>query len=238
MGINYIGGATNTALSATSVSVTYSPTAGNIVMVFVAFGNSVVSNSPPSGINVVDSASHSLTVGPALVEATDFTGGLYGVVSFYYSAVAGITGFTANWTNASLGVTIGVVEYSGNNGVNANLANNTGTTSTAFLTVALDDSNDFFVGALAATAISTLSLTTGNQREIVSPGSTYPALVIADNTASTPTSVSLQATVTGVRTGWAAVGIELRTVIPVALDDGYGISFGSVFAGNAVTTKF
>lgn len=195
MAIAFVNGATNNGSGVQTVSVTYSPTAGNIVCVFISF-NTAVTN-----ISCVDSSNNPLTAGPGV--SNGFQG-----ACFYYTAASGITSFTVSWTT-SAGVNIACAEYSGVVGpVNASLPGNTatGNSTTASITVTTQDNNDWIVGGMLAT--TTITVTVGNQRENAATAAVK--LKIVDNTVATAGSLSLTGTLAS--GAWAIAVLELRSV--------------------------
>lgn len=201
MAIAFVGGATNGSSTAvTTLSVTYSPAAGNTVIVSISTGGA------PGAGSCSDSNSASLTQGPSIAN-TDT------VVMFYYTAGSGVTSLTANWTTARI-ANISVVEYSGVGSVNAALAGNTasGTSAAPSITVTTQDNNDWVVASFV-TVLQTMTTTTGTQREQVAIGGN-PRLTTADNTVATAGSVTIAGTITSA--AWAVALIELRTVSAAA----------------------
>lgn len=195
MAIAFVSGATTGTTSAvTTLSVTYAPTAGNIVIV-------TVGTSGTSAMTCADSSNNPLTPGPSKTNTVICN-------TFYYTAASGITGFTASWTTGSP-VNIAVAEYSGVSSVNANLAGNTasGTSTTATITVTTQDSNDWIVGGEVSNT-QVITQTVGTARETI--GTAAPKLKIADNTVAAAGAVSLTGTLTSA--AWAIAVIELRTV--------------------------
>ncbi len=196
MAIAFISGAINNGAGVQTVSVTYSPTAGNLVIVSLGF------TVTPSNVTCLDNFNNPLTAGPSLTAT--ITG-----ACFYYTAAAGVTSFTASWTTAS-GVNIACAEYSGVlGGVNKNLAGNTasGTSATATITVTTEDSNDYIVGALVSN-VNVITMTVGTLRE--NAPAAAAKLKIADNTVASPGAVTLTGTLTSA--AWVIVVLELRSV--------------------------
>jgi hypothetical protein len=195
MPINFVGGTTATGAGVATLSATYSPSLSNPVILFIGFNGAVTS------LVVKDNFTNLLTAGPS------FTGGGINCYSFYYpSSPSGVTGYTATWTT-SRSVAITLEEYSGNTGgINPSLSGNVNnaTSTTASLTVILDDPNDFIV--VGMTSGNALTSSVGNQRQITNSGTIKQLL--ADNTATSPTSITVSATLSS--GAWAAVGIELR----------------------------
>jgi hypothetical protein len=111
MMIAFVGGASNSAASSTSVAATYASTPGNILVAFVGVGGSIA-----GGVGVQDDHGQYLTVGPtgvSVVALVADTGWLYG---FWGFAQPGATTYTANWATAQDGSLV-IAEYSGVNAV-------------------------------------------------------------------------------------------------------------------------
>lgn len=199
MAIAFVNGATNeTASTVSTLTVTYSPTKGNTVVV----GVSLVKTGLTS-IVCKDNFGNSLGLG-----AVKVTGGNPTSVLFYYIVPqTGVTGFTATW-NTTSAVSMAAVEYSGVvsiKGLPGNTA--TGAATAPTITVNTEDNNDWVVGVIVGNAALTLS--TGNSRE----SSALPAanrILIADNTVATAGSVTIACSATVAE--WAITLIELKLV--------------------------
>lgn len=197
MSISFLGGTHNgQSLSNATITGTYSPTAGNIVIVFVAASTST------TALSVKDSANNVLTAGPSI------SNGQF-IRSFYYTAASGITSFIGTWTtNSTSGICI--LEYSVTGGtitLNPSLSGNTnsGSSATASCTMTTQDPNDFIVVGITANA--TLTAGTGTPREANAIGMRCIAM---DNTSASATSLTCSATLSS--NSWAACGIELRLI--------------------------
>ena len=193
--INFGGGTHNTAALGTTITATYSPTAGNQIVAWVDTGAAV------TGLSCADNNSHALTPGPTVtISGVNLAG-------FYGTAITGATSYVCSWTTSTT-PSITLEEYSGVSSVNATLSGNTasGSTSPATITVTTQDNNDWIVGGLAASS-QTLTVTVGNSRQAVT--TTAVRQVLVDNTVATAGSLTLTATLTNAN--WAAAVIELRT---------------------------
>lgn len=199
MAIAFVSGAVNESGSVVStLSVSYSPTNGNVVIV----GVSVVKTGLTS-ITCKDNFGNSLGLGAIRVTAGNPTSVLF----YYVVPSTGVTTFTATW-NTTSAVSMAVVEYSGVSsikGLPGNTATGAGTTPT--ITVTTEDNNDWVVTIIVGNAALTLS--TGNSRE----SSALPSanrILVADNTVATAGSVTVACSATV--TEWAITLIELKTV--------------------------
>lgn len=145
MSIAWVGGTSNSAASAATITATYSPTAGNMVIVFVTVGGSV------TGLSVQDNNGNYLGPGPVVntsqVPVAAGTGFMY---AFWAVAVTGATSYVANWTTSQVS-SIVVGEYSGVGAILLTLATNnaTGTSTTAGITPTTTDTNAVLVCGIA-----------------------------------------------------------------------------------------
>ena len=175
MSVAAVGGAANvSAVAVTTLTVTYAPTAANVVVVFVN------TSAVVTGLVVKDSAGNTLqqpsvpTVAGTGVNLAAF---------FQLNVPAGITGYTATWTGAAQ-VSIGVEEYSnaGNTaevGANSTAAQGAGTTGSVTQTLA--KANNFLVaGAAAAVTMTASAGSTQRQQTTTSTA----RLTILDNTSA------------------------------------------------------
>jgi len=189
-----VGGATAAATTnVTTLSVVYSPTAGNCAVVMLSTAAAGV-----TGIAVKDNLGNTLSAGPAL------SGEL---ASFYQLPVpSGVTGYTATWTTGHQ-ATIAVEEYSGVDSVDASLSGNTnsGSSGTATITAVRDEGGDVVVCALAD-AGNTFTGTVGNTRQTTT---TSTARMILMDTSASPATCT--ATLTS--SAWLAVALGLRPTV-------------------------
>lgn len=188
MAVLQVGGATNNSASGvTTLSVTYSPTNGNTVVLFVNTGGAV------TALTVQDSGSHALSAGPV-------QGNL---ACFYYTAGAGVTSFTASWTTSQQ-VGIALEEYSGAS-VNTSFSSNhaSGFSASDTISIPIVVANNWIVSALASA--NTITGTVGNQRQQITASTAR--ITIVDNTSASIGNVTCTGTLTSA--SWAAVGLEL-----------------------------
>jgi len=197
---SWVGGAKNDATgSVTTITVTYSPTAGNTLVIFLE-------TAPVSGGSCADNNSNALTVGPT-ISATEYQS------SYYGTAITGATSYTCTWTTSTeAGIVLG--EYSGVSSVNASLSGNTnsGNSATASVTVTTQDANDWIACGLGDSS-DMLTGSVGTQREQVAASTKKITLV--DNTSSSAGSLTCAATLTS--TGWVGIALELRTTSAVSV---------------------
>jgi hypothetical protein len=108
MAIAFAGSASNTAVSGTPVSVTYTPTPGNMLIAFVGIGGST-----SNGLSVQDNNGQFLAGGPSYNGSQNPTpGGTGFLYSFWGIAQAGATSYIANWDTAQVSSMV-IAEYSG-----------------------------------------------------------------------------------------------------------------------------
>jgi len=207
MAIAFVGAsATGNVTSGTVGNITYAPTSGHIVTIFVT------NSGTTSALTVKDSSGVALTAGPTVTVAG---GALIPLSSFYYTAGAGVTGYTATWvTSRSWDMACG--EYSGaNGGVNAGLAGNTATASTTTLTISptTQENNDWIVAGFAAGVVTGYTQTNGNLRADTTI--TTAKVILADNTAASAGVVTVSGTVSAAE-AWGAIALELRLSVVIA----------------------
>jgi hypothetical protein len=195
MAIAAVGGANNNSAGAnvTTLSVTYSPTAGDTVVLFFITNNTI------AGLVVKDSAGNTLTQSTAIGFSGNFT------CWYQNNSPAGITGYTATWTNA-VNAGIAVEEYSGAaGGVNAtNNATAAATSATASVADTIMQANNFIVAGMASG--QTLTATVGTQRQQVTAGAAR--VTLQDNTSASVASVTNTATQPS-SSAWACIAVEL-----------------------------
>lgn len=200
MSIGYVGSASAGFTANTTFSVTYSPTAGNTVIVFLG-GNGAFNPT------VKDSSNVTLTAG--LTETQTVI-----VHSAYYTAGSGVTSFTATWTGTARAGNIVVIEYSGVNTVNATLSGNVGSgvsNNHPTLTCTTLNNNAWLVAGFGVSATTSWTAATGNLRIGVIGSETAGRIGVVDNTSSVAGSVTCAATTAGTST-WAGVVYELDSV--------------------------
>jgi len=168
MGTAAVGGGHNAeSAGATTLSVTYSPTAGNAAVVVLNTGAAV------TNLFVKDNLNNILSAGPV-------SGNL---ASFYQFPVpSGVTSYTATWIT-SRQASIVVEEYSGVTGINATLTGNTntGSSTTATITTTMDRSVATLVVGFGNNSSDTMTGTVGNQRQQVLGSSTTAPVTLMDN---------------------------------------------------------
>jgi len=193
MAIAAVGGANNnSAVNVHTLTVTYTPTNGNWLVLGMSTGATI------TGLTVKDNNNVVLTTGPTINNAR----------LFYYQVTGSPTSFTATWTN-DVQVSMAVEEYSGAVGVDANTSRTTftaqGSGTSESLTISILQPNNFIVVLLADTS-NTQTGTVGNVRQQTTASSARIALM--DNTSGSAGNVTCTAT-TGASSGWSAVGLEL-----------------------------
>lgn len=196
-----VGGATanSAAGGITSISITYSPTAGHAVVLGVAIQISTSVSTP----TCADQNGNPLT----LISSTNYDSLAYEVYNCAGFAVAGATSYKMQWSSGTVGtVSILLEEYSGVGSIYATSYTNTGGATKPTLTETLSDANDWLVGALATTA-TTISSGTGNLRQTEN---VQPKTGIFDNTAASASSVTLQSGTAAGTAGWGAAGVMLK----------------------------
>ncbi len=211
MSISFQGGTSNTAASAATITATYSPTAGNLVVIFVTVGGAV------SNMTVVDNTGNAVFAGTTINGSFPNTAGTGYIYAFCGVAIAGATSYTVTWTTSQVS-SIVLGEYSGVEAVylgipgTSPLYYNTGTSTTASLgALPTLDNGDWVVGgmannstaALSAIAVSNIRQNSGTARTAVC------CLADSGAVATANTSQTLQATV-GSSVAWGCFGLLLR----------------------------
>ena len=205
MAIGFVGGSSNTAASATTVSATYSPTAGNIIIVYVPVGASV------TAISVADQNGNALAPGPVVSSSQQpvaaGTGFLYG---FWGIAQAGATSYTATWTTSRVS-SIVLGEYSGVQAINLALATNsaTGTSATATITPTTTDANDWLVCGMANNSTDGFTAIAGSNLRESTSGVTACAALVDSGVVAVAGATTVKATIAA-SVAWGAFAIQLR----------------------------
>lgn len=194
-------GCTSRVSTGTTITCTFSPTAGNRTMVFFDSGAAITGAT----VTCADNNSNALTAGP-----TQVTGASVNAKEFDAIAITGATSYTCSWTGGtSTAASMTAEDYSGSLGINRALSGNTatGTSGTASVSVTTEDANNWVICGIAGIA-NTFTVTVGNQRQ--NQSTTSQKQVLLDNTSVLAGSVTCTATSTS--QAWTAIAIELRTV--------------------------
>jgi len=189
MAIAAVGGGNNSsAVGVITLTVTYSPTAGNTVLLWFNVGGAV------TGLTVQDNHGNLLTAGPTLGN----------LASFYQTNVPAVTtSYTANWTTAQQ-CSLVLEEYSGAPNVNAVGATNSGSSATATISLAITAANNFIVAGMGSA--NTLTASVGTQRQQTTAG-TGRATLLDNTNATAGTSVTCTCTLTSA--AWNAIALEI-----------------------------
>lgn len=187
------GKATNATTGATNITVTYSPTAGNYVVVVVSLSAAVTSPS------CKDQNSNALT-------CVLFNSGK-GIIC-YGPAVTGATSYEAQWTtSADASIVIG--EYSGVVGVGTNNTA-TGSSTSISVTVVTTFVNSWIVAAMTqGSGTNTFTASVGNLRVQEQGGSATANTCAINDNSGTSIGSSVVNTTTCLSNSWAAYGLEL-----------------------------
>jgi hypothetical protein len=175
--IAFESGASNTAASASTVGVAYTPNPGDMLIAFVAIGGGIVTG----GMRLTDSTGQDFATGPQgptgplQVDA----GYLY---SFWQLAPGGATSYTASW-NGAFDASIVFGAYSGAGSLSwawaGNSAYNTGTGTSANITETTTNPNAFLVMG----AMNNSAFPFSGAREAASGVTTAVALADSGNVA-------------------------------------------------------
>jgi len=205
----FVGGTHNSAASAATITATYSPTALNYVVVFVAVGGSV------SGLSVQDNNGNYLIQGPCYSSTQiPVPGGTGYLFAFFGMAQTGVTSYTANWTtNRVSSIVLG--EYSAIEAIYFILPLTnwyaTGTSGTAAISETTVDPNDIVVAGFMNNSTDAFSAIAGtNQRENSGTGQTAVCCLVDSGVVSTVNlSTTVQATIAA-SVAWAGFAMILR----------------------------
>lgn len=157
MSINYIGGATASSVAATvtTLTVSYAPTQGNMVVLGIAFGSGI------SGLVCVDSNGNVMT----------FVGQINNTAVFMGVADVGVVSYTFNWVTARKS-SCAIAEYQGWSGIGiiSNTAN-LGASTTFSLTTTTGFINSLIIGVIGGSVSNLVyTATTGTIRQQVTGG--------------------------------------------------------------------
>jgi hypothetical protein len=201
--LTYVGGATpvGSSTTVTSASVTYTPTPGNEIVLFLGTNGSVTS------LSCHDSESNSLTAGPTTNSNLSY------VYEFYYSVPATApTSFTCSWATRQHS-DITVVEYSGVLSVNGSPTGDTaaGDNTNPSISPTSTVANDFMVAGFYSANNVSWAAQTGHLRVSNSAAAANGgSIVVVDNFSSTSgSSVTESVTFGSPSEHWAGVVIEL-----------------------------
>lgn len=206
MAVAFVGGATSASSSSagTTKTISYSPTAGNTLLVFGA-GVGVAISKVSDNIDTTG-ATYSKVAGPSTntVEGEIWSSGVGGVQ-------AGVTTITVTFASSTRNA-VGCGEYSGVHAF-GNVNNSaTGSSASPGASVTTQDANNFVVCGMSREGTSTWSTRSGAgtlRKSLAGAGSTTPGIGISDNTSASPGSVTAGATISS-SGAWCACAIELR----------------------------
>lgn len=176
----------------TTITITYTPTAGNTVVLFLQ-SNGI------SAVTVQDNHGNALTAGATSI----LNGGAQSRV-FYGTAAATVTGYTASWTTSS-GMGISIEEYSGVISVSAALTGNTATGSSSPATISQVVPANSMIVAGFDTRTSSPTATVGTQRQISTAAN--PQHILMDNSTVGAQTLSCACTFTALT--WSAAALVL-----------------------------
>jgi hypothetical protein len=186
------GIATTGAATAATLTITYSPVAGNKVVLGIAFGGAV------SAVSCADNNSNALT-------SNTNQNNTY---QFYGTAVTGATSYKVSWTT-SRHASIALAEYSGVAGVGTTGSVNNGVSNTQTISVITTKTNSFIVASIGVNGNITFTSSVGNLRNQQAGGAgNANSVEILDNTA-VASGTSVTNTTTSSSITWGAVAVEL-----------------------------
>jgi hypothetical protein len=202
-GIAFVGsspalGSNCTTSTGTSISVTYSPTAGNYVFVALSVASTI------SAVTVKDSAGNTLTAAGAVSNTV--------VIELFFEKVpASITSFTATWTTARISC-LSIEEISGVGSVTA-ITGTTGTSTAPSITDSSSAYGDWLVAAAGNSSSTAMTASVGNLRTTETITS---AIQVAEGDYLSVSS-SITISFTSLNTKWAMAGLRLTSACQPAL---------------------
>lgn len=188
-----------------SLGITYTPTAGNWVIVIAELGGGA--NTP---FTCKDNNNNALTLYNNM--------GAY--LLFYGQATSGATSYTVNWATNTAYAAVVLLEYSGVGGIGVTAFNN-GSNSTATISITTSGPNSWMIVNFCnniANTVFTGSLGNLRAQQQTTLGST-PSICGMDNTTAS-SGATLTATATTSNANWLALALEL---LPAG-QDSYAIS--------------
>lgn len=197
MAIAFVNGGSVSFTTSTTATVTYTPTTGNAIIVYVG-----TSSSAPT-MSVVDNNNNPLKFG---VIATNSGS----IQAFYGSAASGATSYKVTIGSSKTGWML-LLEYSGVISVNDNLTVNTatGSSTTPSITSTTLYNNSWLTIGIVNTATISWTATTGNLRINTTSGSSTARSASMDNTVATAGSLTC-ACIKSTANTWAIVALELN----------------------------
>jgi len=195
MSVSYVGGSVNETAGTTSVSITYSPTSGNTVILGLSLVTSV------SSILCQDN-NHNILSTPLYSPNSN-------TYLFNGTAITGATSYAVSWIGTAAAA-LGIVEYSGVAGIGTGggIAGTGISGNTAIITNTSTENNSVFVAIFGLSSGVTVSQNQGNLRQQESSGGGGTAVVITDNTG-----VAIGTSITNSTTmplcEWWAVSLEI-----------------------------
>jgi len=219
MAIAYVGGAHTTSDNSygATVSVTYTPTAGNYVLIMLQQENNITQASCKDNNNNVI----------ALLTNVPVRGNTYGMAVFLAKATAGATSFTIIWTTNGHPCAA-IAEYSGAASIGASTTN-TGSATTFSNAQSVTTAGNLIlsaVGIFVAGNPTAAAISTGTKRQDSGAATAYNESILTENTNGSGN------TVVGTQTGgsslqWGIASVELVAIVPPT----YTVTIGS--AGSA-----
>lgn len=198
MAITFVNGTGVCTLVGASAAFSYSPTAGNYVVIGVDGGSGATYTT------CTDNNGHALSL------ITNLSVGSNSVYLFAGVATAGATGYTAHSSNASFAFGV-LMEYSGPTGFGANNTNS-GTSTLGTISITSTGANSWVVAPIFTGTNRTFTSATGNLRET----NTNNGGVGVDNTAvSSGTSITCSINI-NLSTAWVACAVELLAPAPAS----------------------
>lgn len=200
-GIAFVGGTSQGIFNVNSLTLTYTPQAGNEIIIGIDFD---VSYADPGTVVCADNNGNALTLNASLINVTSWeTSKMY---QFYGTAVAGATSYIISWTNTTAVAEAVLGEWSGVGGVGTTgttVLSTSSTATTASVTVTKANPRSWVVAVFDAQDVGLNTPFTGNVRE--SGSNSFTNIVLMDNSNSTCAGVFS----VGTGSAWGAIALEL-----------------------------
>jgi hypothetical protein len=200
MAIAFVNGTTVHTASGTTLTLTYSPTAGNFVMVVVTSD----SGSPSTQMVCKDNNGNVLPLVQEMTQRGDSHGG----AQFCGIAVTGATGYTVTWSGAS-STTAAIAEWSGVVSVGAFSKTEGGATTTWSNAQNITQPGNVIATGFGFCTINATTTTTtaGTLREALGSGNDYASIIDNTNTSGSPTTAG--GVIGGTPFTWSCASVEL-----------------------------
>jgi hypothetical protein len=200
-GVGFVTTASSGVATNTTVTLTYSPTAGNTSIFCLSHNGATTADT------CTDNLSNTLTAGTKSSNSQTDQQFYYGP-SFNYQAPSGVTSITCTWTTGRASWLV-VAEYSKVGFINPSLSPNTnsGNSTVPGITTSNLVSSSWVVACFADTATTSWSQNSGNKRFAATSGAGGKGAIF-DNTSTVVGLLTSSGTISATA-NWAATALEL-----------------------------